>query len=381
MGDSPQLGQRLALVSKSNIRYEGVLCSIDPEANTVSLQGVRMFGTEDRAAPHFIPPSQELYQYIVFKGRDIKDLTVYNDVAPPAHPADPAIVSAGRPLPRREAKIAGSGGGGVVGESPPRGAAAGGRVGFFDPFGDSQGNRAGGGGGGRRNQQHDMPSYGSYGGHQGGRPQHRRHDYDRHDYQDRDVGRQSYGGYGGYGDSSARVSRGGRAGYGGGGGDYRVDYRSGGGGRGYGRRDGGGGRGRLGGKGGGKGGGGGGRRVRKNAYDSHTGMEFATGGEGEKMTDDFDFEEMNRKLQETDEAAEKPAAAAGGAKYEKKGFFDELTYDDKHEQRTKDRAEAGQTQHDVDIETFGTKDVSEYERRNQGGRKGGRGKGGMRRHR
>ena len=61
MADCPQLGQRLQLISKCNIRYEGVLCAIDPDENTVKLQDVRMFGTEARDAKEFIAPSHELY--------------------------------------------------------------------------------------------------------------------------------------------------------------------------------------------------------------------------------------------------------------------------------------------------------------------------------
>ena len=55
---------------------------------------VRSYGTEDRPAPKLIPPRNEVYEYIIFRGSDIKDLSV-SKVAKPEEPhQDPAIVSA-----------------------------------------------------------------------------------------------------------------------------------------------------------------------------------------------------------------------------------------------------------------------------------------------
>eukprot|EP01062_Namystynia_karyoxenos_P010072 TRINITY_DN13578_c1_g2_i1.p1 TRINITY_DN13578_c1_g2~~TRINITY_DN13578_c1_g2_i1.p1 ORF type:complete len:452 (+),score=95.42 TRINITY_DN13578_c1_g2_i1:124-1356(+) len=75
---SPKLGTRLALITKSDCRYEGMLCGFDPEQNTVTLENVRMFGPEG---------------FVVFKGSDIVDLVAFKDPEA-APPPDAAIASA-----------------------------------------------------------------------------------------------------------------------------------------------------------------------------------------------------------------------------------------------------------------------------------------------
>ncbi|KAK4242222.1 Scd6-like Sm domain-containing protein [Achaetomium macrosporum] len=104
------LGSRISLISRSDIRYVGILHSINSDDSTVSLENVRSFGTEDRKADpdEFVPPSEQLYEYIVFRGTDVKDLRIEEAPAavkepePPAMPNDPAIVGA-RPQPRNVA--------------------------------------------------------------------------------------------------------------------------------------------------------------------------------------------------------------------------------------------------------------------------------------
>src|SRR3990167_6332753 len=94
----PYLGSKISLVSKSGIRYEGILHSIDAENSQVALQNVRSFGTEDRKeGSEAILPSNEVWECIIFRGADIQDLHVCE--APPAPamtvatPQYPAIVS------------------------------------------------------------------------------------------------------------------------------------------------------------------------------------------------------------------------------------------------------------------------------------------------
>ncbi|KAL1923163.1 uncharacterized protein VTP21DRAFT_9539 [Calcarisporiella thermophila] len=99
------LGSKISLISRSQIRYVGILHSIDPEKSTVSLAQVRSFGTEGRKGnpAEEIPPSDNLFEFIVFRGADVVDLQVFESPAPPPPPPasllpnDPAIVGASVP--------------------------------------------------------------------------------------------------------------------------------------------------------------------------------------------------------------------------------------------------------------------------------------------
>ncbi|XEV06859.1 hypothetical protein FSHL1_012146 [Fusarium sambucinum] len=100
------LGSRISLISKSDIRYVGTLHEINSDESTVSLENVRSFGTEGRKGrpEEEIAPSDQVYEYIVFRGSDVKDLRIeehpnIKENKPPAVPDDPAIVGAARARP------------------------------------------------------------------------------------------------------------------------------------------------------------------------------------------------------------------------------------------------------------------------------------------
>ena len=75
------LGGRISLISTSEIRYEGFLHATNAEENTVALKNVRMFGTEGRKGDpsQEIPAGDQLYDFIIFQGADIKEITIYDE--------------------------------------------------------------------------------------------------------------------------------------------------------------------------------------------------------------------------------------------------------------------------------------------------------------
>ncbi|XP_055385562.1 protein LSM14 homolog A isoform X2 [Condylostylus longicornis] len=89
-GGMPELGSKISLISKADIRYEGRLFTVDPQECTIALANVRSFGTEDRETQYPIAPQSQIYDYILFRGTDIKDIRVVNNGMP--HPNDPAIM-------------------------------------------------------------------------------------------------------------------------------------------------------------------------------------------------------------------------------------------------------------------------------------------------
>ncbi len=82
-----------------------MLHEINSEESTVSLENVISYGTEGRKGKpeEEIPPAEQIYEYIVFRGSDVKDLRIEEgpgakENKPPAVPNDPAIVGVSRPF-------------------------------------------------------------------------------------------------------------------------------------------------------------------------------------------------------------------------------------------------------------------------------------------
>ncbi|KDN38708.1 hypothetical protein K437DRAFT_259315 [Tilletiaria anomala UBC 951] len=131
-GPAQFIGALISLISKSDIRYQGILAQIDPAAATISLEQVKSFGTEGRLASQGrhseeIPPAYDnVYEYVVFRAGDVKDLKIDDPnpqrsqpPPPPQQMQDPAILGARGPSGPPQGPPGPGGPGGMYGMPPP----------------------------------------------------------------------------------------------------------------------------------------------------------------------------------------------------------------------------------------------------------------------
>ncbi|XP_042033192.1 decapping 5-like protein isoform X2 [Salvia splendens] len=101
-GDS-FIGSFISVMSKSEIRYEGILYFLNPQDSTFGLKDVRTFGTEGRRNDgKEVPPSDRVFEYILFRGSDIKDVKVITNPLVQKQEKlhnDPAIIESNYHIP------------------------------------------------------------------------------------------------------------------------------------------------------------------------------------------------------------------------------------------------------------------------------------------
>ena len=98
MSGIPYLGSKISLISKSEIRYEGILVDVNAQESTITFEQVRFFGTEGRRPSDEIAAMDRIFDCVVFRSADIKDLQVYETDKPTKKEKeddfpDPAVVS------------------------------------------------------------------------------------------------------------------------------------------------------------------------------------------------------------------------------------------------------------------------------------------------
>ena len=156
------IGSRISLVTIQDIRYDGILFSINAAESSIVLRDVRTLGTEDRVADPAkkIAPTSSVLSFVSFPGLEIKDLFVHeakNDEAPPPAPAAEQTEKSSPPRPPRAPQEGGRGAGNAWG-------GRGGDAQAPRPHSQAQGrgnNQDGGRGGRGRNSNRDDETFGA----------------------------------------------------------------------------------------------------------------------------------------------------------------------------------------------------------------------------
>jgi hypothetical protein len=73
------VNREIELISKSEVRYTGIFSEYNMENRTITLSSVKSFGTEDRGCRVFVERSKFVYEYIIFKIENIKNMRDINE--------------------------------------------------------------------------------------------------------------------------------------------------------------------------------------------------------------------------------------------------------------------------------------------------------------
>ncbi|CAG7854292.1 SubName: Full=Uncharacterized protein {ECO:0000313/EMBL:CCA74793.1} [Serendipita indica DSM 11827] len=86
------------IISKQNIRYSGIMLSIDAVAQKIRVTDVRCYGTEDRPTDMFVPPMAHSFGLIEFNVSDLSDLKFEDPIpAPEPQTAPPPSAAVANP--------------------------------------------------------------------------------------------------------------------------------------------------------------------------------------------------------------------------------------------------------------------------------------------
>lgn len=95
------LGSRISLISQLDIRYDGILFSINAKESSIVLRDVKCLGTEDRVTDKSkqVPATQSAVAFVSFPGHEIKDLYVHDTQTSADEPSSVPTTSSQNNLP------------------------------------------------------------------------------------------------------------------------------------------------------------------------------------------------------------------------------------------------------------------------------------------
>ena len=105
-GNSQIIGKKMWLITKKEVKYEGVLFEVDRANKTMSLRQVRSLGTEGRRnGVDDVPPNDKIFANVKFRVDLIKSFKIIENSQEEQTPKeeeeelDPAIVETTEPAP------------------------------------------------------------------------------------------------------------------------------------------------------------------------------------------------------------------------------------------------------------------------------------------